>query len=353
MRHVTGICLLTAGAFLSQAQADLASTIEAAVRSEMISKGVPGVSAAVMRDGKMVLERGWGLADIEKNAAASAATTYPVASVTKQFTAALLLKQVDRGRLVLNDPIGKHIAGLTPETGAVTIEQLLNHTSGLPSSVSTPERRHEKVSVETLLSWAVRQNPVNPGTKWEYSNAGYTVLGVLVERLYGKPFAAALRDEIAAPLGLTTLTMCVEPVAGEATGYYLAGTKPSTPPGLHYSQSLGPGGICSNAGDLVRWTHALHTGRVLSDASYQAMTTPRGAAASVPYGFGLSLRPAVWGQKRIAHDGQSFTGHTSDVQWYPEQKLAVALLTNAGPRPAGMTEVVRQIVVNAAPEKKM
>jgi len=335
------------GAAPRQANAPLDERVAAIVKSEILAQGVPSVSVAVMRDGKMLLERAWGVADIDKNVGASNSTTYPVGSLTKQLTAALVLKQVDRGRLTLADPIGKHLAGLSAEAGTITIEQLLNHTSGLKRAVIQPERRFENMSAESLLTMAAGDKlETKPGTTFAYSNAGYTVLGGLVEKLYGKSYAAALHDEIASPLQLTTLSKCAEPKPGEAPGYSLEpGGKPSPPLGVHHSQSLGAGGICATAADLVRWTHALHTGRVLSPASYQAMITPRGAAIASKYGFGLSVGPAAWGQMAIVHGGQSLTGHAAELNWYPQHSLAVALLYNAFPRVAGISDLIPRIVL--------
>ena len=359
------LCLVAATAVVSgrhvvdaappQANAPLDERMAAMVTSEILAKGVPSVSVAVMRDGKTLLERAWGLADVEKNISASASTTYVIGSVTKQFTAALLLRQVERGRLALNDPIGKHLTGLHPEVAAVPIEQLLNHTSGMKRSVGTPDRRFEDMTVDTLLGLAAGGTlETKPGTKWAYSNAGYVVLGTLVEKLYGKQYGAVVRDEIAGPLGLTTLRKCAESQPGDSRGYGLeAGGKASTSPGLHHSQELGQGGLCATAGDLVKWIHALHTGRVLSPASYQAMTTPRGAAIASDYGFGLDLGAAPWGQKQIAHGGGSLTGHITEVHWYPEQSLATVLMYNVFPRVAGVSDAVPRVVFGVPlPQKK-
>ncbi|HYH08144.1 MAG TPA: serine hydrolase [Thermoanaerobaculia bacterium] len=321
--------------------------VAAIVKSRILDEGVPSVSVAVLRDGKMLLERAWGVADTEKNVRASPTTVYPTGSVTKQFTAALLLKQVERGRLALSDPIGQHLSGLPPEAAAVTVEQLLNHTSGLQRPAAVPAQRLEEVSRETLLTMVVGDKlATTPGTKFEYSNAGYTVLGILIEKLYGTSYAAALHDEIAAPLGLTTLTKCGEPKPEHAAGYFRnANGTIAPPPGLHHSQALGADGVCATAADLVRWTHALHGGRVLSDASYRAMTTPRGAAVASDYGFGLAVRPAEWGDQAIIHGGQALTGHAAELQWYPEHKLAVALLYNVVPRLPDVADAIPRIVL--------
>ena len=334
-----------------QANAPLDERVEAAVKSEILAKGVPSVSVAVMRDGKMVLERAWGMADVEKNVSVSPATTYFIGSVTKQFTAALVLKQVERGRLALADPIGKHLTGVSAEVGAVTIEQLLNHTSGMQRSVGTPDRRFDNVTTEALLRTAAGGKlETKPGTANAYSNAGYVVLGALVEKLYGKTFGAVVQDEIAGPLRLTSLQKCAEP---QARGYGLQpGSKVGDPPGMHPSQHLGQGGLCATAADLVRWTHALHTGRVLSPASYEAMITPRGAAVATKYGFGLDVNPAPWGHKEIAHGGGSVTGHIAEVHWYPEHAVATALLYNVFPRVPAVSDIIPRVVFGVPLQKK-
>jgi CubicO group peptidase (beta-lactamase class C family) len=231
---------------LAAAEEPLAERVGSMVNTEILEKGVPGASVAVMRDGRMLLECGWGVADPEKKLAASGTTIYPTGSVAKQFTAALLLRQVDRGRLALTDPIGRHLAGLPPEAGAVTIEQLLNHTSGLQQSAIVPARRFEDLPRETLLAMAVSDKPAAPpGTRFAYSNAGYTVLGILVEKLYGKPYGAALHDEIAAPLGLKTVSKCGEPKPNRAAGHSRGGDgKLAPPPGVHHSQVIGAGDVC-------------------------------------------------------------------------------------------------------------
>ncbi|MBA3640955.1 MAG: serine hydrolase [Acidobacteria bacterium] len=124
------------------------------------------------------------------------------------------------------------------------------------------------------------------------------------------------------------------------------------PPGLHHSLLLGAGGICSTAGDLVKWTHALHTGKVLAPATYTAMTTPKGVAASANYGLGIAVRSAPWAMA-IAHGGQSQSGHTADLQWYPEKSLAFALLYNAAPRVPNIDALIPRVVMGMPlPAKK-
>ena len=356
------LCLLTTSALLSghtqSPQPDastppLAERVGALVQSELLAKGVPSVSVAVMQNGKMLLQRAWGLADVGKGTKADAATTYPIASASKMFTAALVLKQVDRGRLSLNDSIAKHLTGLKPEFQAITIEQLLNHTSGLPNDFRRPETRLERRSPDQLFAMiAATTLTGEPGRAFVYSNTGYGLLALLIEKVYGTSYDAALRDEIARPLGLT-LAQCAEPRPGEATGYMRTPEgKIGPPPGLHYSQLIGIGGVCASAGDMVKWTHAFHTGKVLSPASYTAMTTPRGAAVSGDYGLGVYVRPRPWGDKAIVASGVSTTGFVADVHWYPEKAVATATLYNVGPRVPDVTDLVPRIVLGVPRAEK-
>lgn len=158
------------------------------------------------------------------------------------------------------------------------------------------------------------------------------LLGALVEKLYGKSWGAALRDEIAQPLGLETLAWCgdleaagshAEAAGSHAKGYYGQPDSTAGPaPFLHPSQLLS-GGVCSNAADVARWNRALHGGKVLSAATYAAVTTPTGVAAelSSPYGFGLYVRPTTGGETVILHDGIDTGGYSNENVWYPDESL--------------------------------
>jgi D-alanyl-D-alanine carboxypeptidase len=311
----------------------LAARIDSVVKTDILPRGFPGVSIVVARGGRTLLERAWGVANITTGWKAEPTTTYNIGSMAKQFTAALVLKLVDREKLSLSDSVGRYLNGLRPEWNAIPIEQLLNHTSGLPRDFSTGLSEAADVPGESLIAMAARDTLVsNPGTVFAYSNTGYMLLGVLIEKMYGKPYGIVLRDEIARPLRLTSLGWC-ENVARDriATGYVRLSDGKATPRGdVHSSEGLGSSAICSSAGDIARWNEALHNGRVLSTASYAAMTTPRGAATG-KYGFGLVPRTSPWGSRAINHDGED-NGFSSHNGWFPAESLSVTLLYNALPR---------------------
>jgi CubicO group peptidase (beta-lactamase class C family) len=192
---------------------DAAARVDSMVRAYMAEKQPASMSVAISRGGEVVIQRAWGLADVEANRPATAATVYKIGSVSKQVTAALILKQVERGRLALTDSIGRHLtSGLRAEWRPLTIEQILNHTSGLQNDYKREGRPEDPAPTETSIAWAARDTMIAaPGARFAYSNVGYLLLGALVEKLYGKPYGAALHEEIARPLGLRTLRWCAEP----------------------------------------------------------------------------------------------------------------------------------------------
>jgi CubicO group peptidase (beta-lactamase class C family) len=367
IRTCATVLLATAGAWPLAAQQRAAATasapppsaaaltaiVDSVVKADLLGRGVPSASVAVVRGDETVVVRAWGKADVASGRAADASTVYAIGSTSKQFTAALVLKLVDRGVLTLGDSLGRHLSGIRPEWRAITIEQLLNHTSGLPrGGFVDMSRIEEDLSFDSIVERASRNAMASrPGTTYLYSNTGYVVLGAVVEKLYGKPYEAALRDEIARPLGLTSLRYCADAAPGSvATGYQHSASDRSlsAAPRLHPSQQLGASGICTTAADLATWNRALHGGRVLSAASYAAMITPSGVDKT--YGLGLSVGRAPWGDPVIAHGGQEVSGFVSENAWYPADSLSVTILYNAFPRlPSGGTHPIAALALGRRP----
>ena len=342
--------LLPAGSTPLSAE-QLAVRIDSIVKADVLPRGFPSVSIVVTRAGRTLLDRVWGVANVATGQKADPASTYNIGSMAKQFTAALVLKLAERGKLSVTDSIGRHLKGLRPEWNSITIEQLLNHTSGLARDFVTGRPEADNVPGDSLIAAAARDTLVSkPGTVWAYSNTGYMLLGVLIEKMYGKPYGVVLRDEIARPLGLTSLGWC-ENVSSDhaATGYIRSSDGKVTLRGYtHASQDLGPSAICSTARDIAKWNQALHNGGVLSATSYAAMTTPRGAATG-KYGFGLVPRKTQWGAPAISHDGED-NGYSSHNGWFPAESLSVTLLYNALPRhEANMADFVALIALGGKP----
>ena len=309
----------------------VAARVDSMARAYMAEKGPASMSVAISRGSEMLVQSAWGVADITTGRPATVGSVYKIGSVSKQFTAVLILKQVERGKLALTDSLGHYLTtGLRPEWRPLIIEQLLNHTAGMQNDLKREGRPEEEVSSDTMIAWAARDTMSSaPGVKYAYSNVGYLLLGALVEKLYGKPYGVALQEEIARPLGLKTLGWCTEPGKDTpvVTGHqYLGPGKLEVSAYAHPSKSLGAGGLCSSAGDLAAWNQALHGGRVLSPESYAAMITPRGASKA--YGFGLQTTTTAWGARAIYHLG-GIIGFSAQNAWFPADSLSVTVLFNS------------------------
>ena len=348
----TALPLAPAAAQLPPAPAKevVAARVDSLITAWIADRGPASMSVAIVRGNDTLVRRAWGLADLAANRPATEAMTYRIGSTSKQFTAALLLKLVDAGRLSLGDSIGRYLTGLRPEWRPLTVEQVLNHTSGLHREFRQADRRTENLPGDSLIAMATRDSMAfAPGTRWAYSNTGYMILGVLVEKLYGKSYGEALRDEIARPLGLASLGWCGDPerAATQASGYMRRDGGELEPAiYIHPAHSLGGGGICATAGDLAAWNRALHGGRVLSPASYAAMTTPRGAAVAGNYGFGLRISRTPWGSTVMEHAGAT-PGYVAENSWFPAESLSVTILYSATPPPAngGLASTVARIAL--------
>jgi CubicO group peptidase (beta-lactamase class C family) len=326
------------------------------VQAFMAAKAPPGMAVAISRGNEILVERAWGVADITTKRPATAASIYRLGSVSKQFTAVLVLKLVERGKLALTDSIGRHLTtGLRPEWRPLTIEQLLNHTAGLPGDLKREGRNADPAPFDTMVAWAARDTMLfAPGTRHAYSNVGYLLLGGLVEKLYGKPYGVVVRDEIARPLGLRTLAWCPEPGKDPmmTTGYVYKGPgKVESAEHAHPSKSLGGGALCATAGDLAAWNRALHGGRVLSPASYTAMITPRGAVKDYGFGLYVRVRPAPWGALVFQHGG-SVGAFQAQNAWIPAESLSVTVFFNSngdGFPPPFILELARAVSAQSTP----
>lgn len=301
--------------------------------------GVPGASVLVVRDGVPLVHRAYGLANLEERIAATPATNYRLASVTKQFTAASILLLAQDGRLTLDDRIRKWLPSLPETDEAITIRHLLSHQGGLidyedimPSSDagdSVPADLSRQLRDSDVLHLLERERRVYfaPGTSFRYSNGGYALLALIVERASGKSFQSFLQERIFAPLGMTHTLAYVRDgpaVANRAYGYTEAnGTWRRTDQSLT-SAVLGDGGIYSSIDDLAKWDAALYDNRLLSDASRHLAFTPwtKTDKAQVEYGFGWFIKgESLW------HTGETM-GFRNVIVRFPGKRLTVIILTN-------------------------
>jgi CubicO group peptidase (beta-lactamase class C family) len=346
-RHTAAFAALLVGALARPASAQLvasvspaggdagvsrlAVTLDSIARRAMYDQSIPGLSVAIVKDGRVVLERGWGTAERGRYQA-TAITVYQIASVSKQFTAAAILRLAERGQLSLDDDVTRYVEGLPARYRAISVRQLLNHTAGVPNfteffrefrQVLTPAQLVDSLSTRPLL--------FTPGTGFHYSNSGYYLLGLVIEKVTGQSYDGYLREQFFAPLGMGETRYCGDDQPVPA-GYVRTRrgepvhTSPWDPSVLYAAGSL-----CSTAADLARWEVALGEGRVLTPQSYQAMTTPGAApdaSMRMAYGYGVMVDTTDAGPY-LHHDG-AVAGFRSQVAWYPNERLAVVVLMNQG-----------------------
>jgi CubicO group peptidase (beta-lactamase class C family) len=289
---------------------------------------VPGAAVLVIEDGRKVLSRGYGMADIEKHVAVTADSNFRLASLTKQFTAMSILILVDRGKLDLDQHITDVIADF-PEYGkSITIRNLLQHTSGLIDYEDfVPEDSPVQVSDRGALDILRQQHATyfEPGSEWRYSNSGYVVLAMMVEKLSGMTFAEFLKANIFQPLGMDATVAYqkgVSTVANRAYGYTVDDSGVHLSDQSPWSAVLGDGGIYSSLNDLYTWDQALYTEKLIPAALFEQALTPN----LENYGFGWHI-DRFHGHRRMYHYG-STSGFRNFIQRFPDLKLTVITLTN-------------------------
>lgn len=315
---------------------------------EQVKPDMPGVAVLVARDGQILFQGGYGLADVEKKTPITTETKFRIGSVTKQFTAAAIMKLAEQGKLSVDDPLAKYFPDV-PNAKEIKLRHLLNHTSGLGSYTDRADFFQgvtKPVAPEALIvSMSKDKTEFVPGTNYKYCNSGYFLLAEIVAKVSGQPFADYLRTTFFEPLGLkdTGIFVNANPPANAATGYSVNKDKATVALDWDMSWAGGAGAIYSTVGDLCRWTEALHAGKVLNAASLKAMTTPPPPSPgqdSSEYGFGLVMSdfeglPAIW------HNG-GLQGWSSNLVWLPGQKVVLVALGNALPpapelQPASIT----------------
>jgi len=292
---------------------------------------VPGAAVLVLKDGQPVFRRGYGLAVLEDGTPVSPATNFRLASVSKQFTAAAILLLAEDGALSIDDPLKKWLPELPAVADAMTLRQLLSHSSGLLDyeDLMDPADTRQVHDIDVLhLLQKENRTYFAPGSSYRYSNSGYALLALVVGKASGSDFASFLRQRIFLPLGMTATFAHqdgVDEVPERAYGYsqidgHWQRTDQSTT-----SAVLGDGGIYSSIDDLAKWDAALYDERLLRRASLQQAFSPATATPEpdVPhYGFGWRINgDALW------HSGESI-GFRNVIVRYPKQKLTVVVLSN-------------------------
>jgi CubicO group peptidase (beta-lactamase class C family) len=322
------VVILTAVCFADdKPQLDPVPRMEQIIQSYVADHKFMG-SVLVARDGKTLLDKGYGFANIEWQVPNAPTTKFRLGSITKQFTAASILLLEERGKLKTDDPVKKYMPDAPAAWDKVTIFHLLTHTSGIPSFTSFPDlptRQLQAMTPQQLVDW-FRDKPLEfePGTKWNYSNSGYVLLGYLIEKISGQSYAEFVQQNIFTPLGMKDSGYDSNSAIIErrAAGYSPGKNGPENAGFVNMTVPLSAGALYSTTEDLLRWEQGLFGGKLLSLASLAKMTTP----FKNDYAFGLGVSSAN-GHKIIAHNG-GIQGFNTSLAYYPGDKLVVAVLGN-------------------------
>jgi CubicO group peptidase (beta-lactamase class C family) len=319
-----------------------------AVFAGLESTNAPGAVVLVVHNGRAAFHRGYGVADLRTLRKIDGRTNFRLASFTKQFTAACIMLLARDGKLHYDDQLTDFFPEFPAYGKAITVRNLLNHTSGLEDYgellrkqyPDTPPEKVPQILDVGVLKLLEQQTNAKfpPGTKWEYSNSGYAMLAMIVEKASGKPFGRFLQERIFKPLKMNN-TLAYENGKNEVPHRAYGHSKRDD--GWHQTDQsptsavLGDGGIYSSIDDLAKWDRALREHTLLSEAEIQPALTPpqltEGPAnlpdgSTLTYGFGWFLDP-YQGHKRMWHDGGTM-GFRTTIQRFPDDKLTIIVLAN-------------------------
>ncbi|WP_423737846.1 serine hydrolase domain-containing protein [Chitinophaga caseinilytica] len=291
-----------------------------------------GISVLVVRNGKKLYDRSFGYADIAQHRKAAATTNYRIASVTKSFTAMAIMLLRDEGKLSLDDPLTRFFPQLAAFGRNITIRQMLLHTSGLvsygdilPAPPTVPLKDADVLRL--LETQDTTRFP--PGSRFDYSNTGYVLLGLIVEKTSGMPFPEFLRQRIFQPLGMknSTVNSLTDSIPNRAYGYNLEkGTLVPKDQSM-FSYLLGDGGVYSSTSDFYRWDQALYTHQLVSAATLREIFTPGSSPSpTLGYGYGWEI-DRKYGLERVMHTGGT-SGFSSYYVRYPAKKFSIILFAN-------------------------
>ncbi len=314
--------------------AAMASGIDVAAADVLKATGVPSASVAVVQGGKVAYVKAYGMARLDPAMAAEPGMQYSLGSISKQFTAAVILLLAQDGKLKLDDPVGKYLPGLT-RANEVTIRQVLSMTSGYqdfwPEDYVMTSMMKSTNPQQILDVWAKKPLDFEPGTEWQYSNTNYVVAGRIAEIAGGKPLIEQLQERIFKPLKMTEVfnSDASRLPANDPMGYYQHALGPLRPaPKEGQGWMFAAGELAMPASDLALWNISMINRTLLSPASYDVMFTEVKLKDGKGTGYGLGVQVGDRNGHRYIEHGGEVSGFVSENIVFPDDKVAVTVLTN-------------------------
>ena len=312
---------------------------------------IDGFSGTILvaRDGKPIVSRGYGMANIELSVPNNPDSIFRLGSVTKQFTGMTIAMLQERGKLSVDDPMCKYFVDCPDAWKPITIKHLLAHSSGITNYTGFPDFAKTTIMPITTTEMAdrLRKEPLEftPGEKMAYSNSGYYLLGAIVEKASGKKYADFLQENIFTPLGMkqTGYDDPLRIIPNRAAGYQKQAGKIINASYMDMSVPYAAGSLYSTTGDLLIWDQALYTEKLVSQKSLDEIFTP--SKWNYGYGWGIGNK---FGHKAISHGGGIY-GFSTDIARYPDDHVTVVVLSNIQAAPAGVVSGNLAAIVFGAP----
>jgi D-alanyl-D-alanine carboxypeptidase len=308
-----------------------AERVDDYIKGEMDSHRIPGVALMVIQDGKEVKTAAYGLANLELKVPVKPETVFEIGSITKQITAAGILLLAQEGKLSVDDRIAAHLPDTPSAWTNVTIRHLLTHTSGIKSYTGLDGFQLTRHLTQPQFIRLIGREPMEfaPGESWKYCNTGFSLLGYIIENVSRKNYWDFMNERVFRPSGMnaTTNRLPALIIPNRASGYEQTN-------GVHINRDydltevFSAGAIASTVGDLAKWNAALDSDRLLNPTTKEQMWTPAklNSGKATKYGFGWFI-DTVDGHKNIGHSG-STSGFSASIQRFPDDKLAIIILTN-------------------------
>lgn len=347
LKHMKNIIILLAvlsSALVSRSQ-DIPAKLDTLLQAYT---GLHKFNGAVLvaKQGTILLDKGYGYRNVANRVQHDKSSIFQIGSVTKQFTTAIILKLQTAGKLSVQDPISKYFPQY-PRGDSITIENLLLHTSGIYNYTNDRQFMDNEVTkpaTQAKMIALFRDKPASfsPGTNWQYSNSGYSLLGYIIESVTKKPYEQVVREYIFSPLQMThsgfDFTHLQSPQ--KSTGYFAFNSKDTLPsPIVDSSVSFSAGAIYSTTNDLYRWHQALEKNTILTNAQQEKAYTP----VKNNYGYGWVI-DSLYGKRVVSHSG-GIHGFTSNFSRIPADDVCIVLLSNtSSPELQNITRAIYAIL---------
>lgn len=359
---VLGVALgvLPGAALDAQSSVEVRQRLTAAAEAYVESPIVAGVSVAVVRGDDVLLEGGFGFVDLEWDVGTppSGDASYEIGSVTKQFTAAAILLLAEEGKIDLDADFTEYL-DFDTRGRSIPVRRLLDHTSGIESYTDMPvfaELTPFSLPRDTLVR-LVEAEPFDfePGTALIYNNSAFFFLGLIIEEVSGQSYEDFVAERLFAPADMDDSYYCHHELWRDRRAHGYDAVGPDQVIRARYLDHTWPyaaGSLCSTVGDLVRWNEAIHGGRILRQASYRELITPRPLVDGSPVRYAMGITNQEIGGRRVIAHGGGINGFLSHLAYYPDEELSVVVLQNstAPPGPASLADQLVEIVLGPTPD---